>query len=70
MGQNTLELAMRKVIVEPGMRVQTTGGEVVTVATVVAGRVYAYSGYGWLKAVEPVCEAWGGEHDMEVMNAA
>lgn len=61
---------MRKIIVEPGMRVKTTSGEVVTVATIVAGRVYAYAANGWLKAVEPVSEAWGGEHDNSLMNEA
>lgn len=59
---------MRKVIVEPGMRVQTTGGDVVTVATIVGGRVYAYSVSGWLKAVDVVWEAFGGEHDMSYTN--
>lgn len=61
---------MRKVIVFPGSRVITSDGDVVTVATIVGGRVYAYARDGWLKAVNPVCEAWGSEHDMEVMNAA
>lgn len=61
---------MRKVIVEPGMKVVTTGGDVVTVATIVGGRVYAYAVGGWLKAVDVVSEAWGGEHDQEVINEA
>lgn len=61
---------MRKVMVEPGMRVVTTGGDVVTVATVAAGRVYAYSMGGWLKAIEVAHEAWGGEHDNSMSNAA
>lgn len=61
---------MRKVIVEPGMRVITTGGDVVTVATIVGGRVYAYAVGGWLKAVDVVAEAWGGEFDNSLSNAA
>lgn len=61
---------MRKVIVEPGMRVKTTGGDVVTVATIVGGHVYAYAFGGWLKAVDVVCEAWGGEHDNSLSNEA
>lgn len=59
---------MRKVIVYPGQRVVTTGGDVVTVATVAAGRVYAYAANGWLKAVDVVSEAWGGEFDNSLMN--
>lgn len=61
---------MRKVIVYPGMKVVTTGGDVVTVATVVGGRVYAYAVGGWLKAVDVVHEAYGGEADNSLMNVA
>lgn len=48
---------MRKIIVEPGMRVKTSDGEVATVATIVAGGVYVYGTNGWLKAVQVVSEA-------------
>lgn len=61
---------MRKVIVYPGSRVITSDGDVVTVATIVGGRVYAYARDGWLKAVDVCGDAWGGEADQEVMNAA
>lgn len=61
---------MRKSIVYPGQRVITTGGDVVTVATVVGGRVYAYATGGWLKAINVVAEAWGGEFDNSLMNEA
>lgn len=61
---------MRKMFVEPGMQVVTTEGDTVTVATIIRGRVYAYSIGGWLKAVVPVHEAWGGEHDNSLANAA
>lgn len=61
---------MRKIAVEPGMRMQTTEGQIVTIATIVGGRVYAYTINGWLKAVDVVSEAWGGEFDMHRMNEA
>lgn len=61
---------MRKVIVFPGSRVITSDGDVVTVATIVGGRVYAYARDGWLKIVDVRGDAWGGEADQEVMNEA
>lgn len=61
---------MRKIIVEPGQRIVTTGGEVATVALIAQGRVYVYSINGWLKAVDICCDAFGGEHDQTVGLAA
>lgn len=61
---------MRKMFVEPGMRVVMTEGDSVTVATIICGRVYAYTINGWLKAVVPCHEAWGGEHNNSLVNAA
>lgn len=49
-----------------GQRVITKGGEVVTVALVQHGLVWAFSRNG-LKTVEISCEAWGGDNDMLVV---
>ena len=61
---------MRKPIVYPGQRIITISGEVAIVATVVGDRVYVYSAHGWLKAVDVVCDAYGGEHDQSIGLAA
>lgn len=63
-------IAMRKLMVFPGQRVITTGGEIATVAFVNHGQVYVFGANGLPKVVDIVGEAWGGEHDMHVMNAA
>lgn len=54
-----------------GQKVITTKGMVRTVAFVSNHNiVYAWSPNGGFEAVVPRYEAWGGEHDVEVRNAA
>lgn len=52
----------REIIVHPGQRVITTGGNVVIVAYVRNGNVWAYWN-GDLVLVYVVGDAWGGEND-------
>lgn len=57
----------------PGQRIITTKGTVRTVAYVSRhGVVYAFPmrPNGDYEAVTPRYEAWGGEHDPEIRNAA
>lgn len=61
---------MRKPIVFPGQKVITTAGNVVIVAFMHCGQVYAFGRNGLPEAVKVVNDAWGGEHDQAVMNAA
>jgi len=61
---------MKKVIVFPGQKVQTTSGQVYTVAFVNCGQVYGFGKNGLPEPITVVTEAWGYEHDQAVMNAA
>lgn len=61
---------MRKVICFPGQRVITTAGEVVTVAFVCNGQVWAFGRNGLPMLVTVCGDAWGGEVDQEVGVAA
>lgn len=54
---------MRK-IVYPSQKVITTSGEVMTVAFVIYGQVFAFGRNGLPKAVDIVYEAWGGDQDI------
>lgn len=60
----------RKVIVYPGSKVITTAGNVVTVAFVNCGQVYAHGRNGLPEAVVVVGDAYGGEHDQVLGLAA
>lgn len=53
-----------------GQKVITKSGQVVTVAFVRYGQVWAYGANGLPKPVDICCEAWGGDHDMNVANEA
>lgn len=55
--------------VHAGQRVITSHGTTVTVAFVIGNQVWAW----WQGVLKPVTvrgDAWGGEHDQELMNAA
>lgn len=52
-----------------GQRVITTHGTVRTIAFIEGERIFAYGPRG-LERITPRYEAWGGEHDPEVRNAA
>lgn len=53
----------------PGQKVITSHGTTVIVAFVRDGRVWAWH-RGQLQSVVVRCDAWGGEHDLSLMNAA
>lgn len=58
-------------IVFPGQRVITTQGTVRTVAYVsVYGVIYGYSPKGHLEVIQPRCDAWGGDADLNFGVAA
>lgn len=59
----------RDTIIYPGQRIITTGGNVVTVAFVRNGNVWAYRN-GDIVIVHPVSDAWGGENDQSAGLAA
>lgn len=61
---------MRKVICFPGQRVILASGQTATVAFVNYGQVWVFGPNGLPMAATVCGEAWGGEHDMEVVNAA
>lgn len=61
---------MRKTVIYPGQRVVTSEGKTEIVAFVLAGAVYVHSSDGWLKVVQVVGDAWGGEADQELGLAA
>lgn len=61
---------MRKTILFPGQRVVLASGEVATVAFVNYGQVYVFGRNGLPMLAKPVGDAWGGEADQEVNNAA
>lgn len=54
---------MRKIIVFPGQKVVTTGGEVVTVSHVAFGQIFVIGRNGLPKAAQICTDAFGGEHD-------
>jgi hypothetical protein len=54
---------MRHTICYPGQKVITTEGRSEIVAFVLFGQVYVYGSNGWLRAVQVVGDAWGGEMD-------
>ncbi len=54
----------------PNQRVITTHGTIRTIAYIVGEKVFAFSPNGGIERITPKCEAWGGEHDAEVRNAA
>jgi hypothetical protein len=57
-------MQQRQIIVHSGQRVTTTGGNVVVVAYVRNGVVWAYWN-GEIVPVQVTGDAWGGEHDQE-----
>lgn len=61
---------MRKIIVFPGQKCVSTEGEVVTIAVINDGGVWAYGRDGLPKAVDIVGDAFGGEHDQAMGLAA
>ena len=61
---------MRKPIVYPNQKVITTQGNVATVAFVSCGQVYVFGRNGLPVPVKVCGDAFGGEHDQELMNAA
>lgn len=60
---------MRKPNVFSGQKVITTSGDVVTIAFVNNGQVFAFTQSG-IQVVHVVADAWGGEHDQEIGLAA
>ncbi len=56
-------------MVHPGEKVITSHGTTVTVAFVIGAQVWAFY-RGQLQRVIVRGDAWGGEHDQELMNAA
>lgn len=54
----------------PGQRVITTHGTVRVIAFIEGEKVFAFSPRGGIERVIPKTEAWGGEHDVDVRNAA
>lgn len=61
---------MKRIIVFPGSKVLATDGKVHTVAFVNCGQVYGFGLNGLPEPITVVCDAWGGENDQELMNAA
>jgi len=55
--------------VQAGQKVITSHGTTVTVAFVRGSQVWAWW-MGKLQKVQVRCDAWGGEHDLNLSNAA
>jgi hypothetical protein len=53
-----------------GQKVITTSGVVRTIAYIDGDKVFAYSLNGGIERITPRYEAWGGEVDPEIRNAA
>jgi hypothetical protein len=56
----------KQIVVYPGQRIVAKDGKTYTVALIIHNKVYVYDTNGWLKAVQVVGDAWGGEHDQTV----
>lgn len=61
---------MKQIIVFPGQKVIASDGRVHTVAFCNCGQVYAFGLNGLPEPITVATDAWGGEHDQELMNAA
>lgn len=61
---------MKRIIVFPGQKVIASDGKVHTVAFVNCGQVYAFGLNSLPKPITVATDAWGWEHDQELMNAA
>lgn len=56
----------RETVLFPGQKVISTSGEVVTIAFVCHGYVFAYDRNGLPKMITVCTDAWGFEHDQTI----